>query len=282
MDLAPAGLADGHPYHVSHRAADIRAIQMNSYAKALLEHWGVTVEDIPTSDAEQKQESDFMANFDGIRVLIEEKTKEDDPAYLAKRANELDLGQIHTATLPLRRDETLSGLVRDASHQLRSSSDRQHDFRLIWFTATGSLAVGKFEQFIATLYGCTNILEMNATGYRRCYYFRHADFFRRADVIDGAVVAHTDGKTISAKLCLNSLSPRFDALRRSAVVKPFNTAVEDPQALEDEGSAFVLDSPLDRKQERLLLGYLQKKYETGPLMVFDLGYTKLSISVGED
>lgn len=253
--------------------------QMPSYAKALLEHWGVAVEDIPTSDAAHKQESDFLANFSGVRVLIEEKTKEDDPAYLAQRAEELEGGQIHSATLPLRRDETLSGLVRDASHQLRSSSDKPHDFRLMWFTATGPMAIGKYEQFIATLYGRTNILEMNASGYRRCYYFRHADFFRRADVIDGAVVAHTDGRSISAKLCMNSLSPRFQSLRTSPVLQPFRAAVEDPELLEAEGTAFVLDAAIDRRQEVQLLDYLQQKYRTGPLMKFDLGYTTASILV---
>jgi len=253
-----------------------------SYARALLQHWGVVVEDIPTADAERKQEADFLVSFDGIPVLIEEKTKEDDPAYLARRAKELESGQIHAVTLPLRRDETLSGLVRDASRQLRSSADKAHDFRLMWFTATGAQAIGKYEQFMATLYGRINILEMNAPGYRRCYYFRHADFFRRADVIDGAVVAHTDGKSISATLCLNSLSPRFQELRKSAVLHPFGTAVEDPEALEAEGTAYILDEALDRKDESRLLAYLQQKYATGPLMKFDLGFTSASIAAPKD
>lgn len=253
-----------------------------SYAKALLEHWGVTVQDIPTSDAEKKQEADFLANFSGVTVLIEEKTKEDDPVYLARRSQELESGQIHAATFPLRRDETLSGLVRDASRQLRSSTNKPHTFRLMWFTATGVRAEAKYEQFIATLYGRTNILEMNASGYRRCYYFRHADFFRRADIIDGAIVAHTDGQSISSRLCLNSLSPRFQALRQSPVLAPFGTAIEDPQALEAEGIAFILDSALDRKDERQLLAYLQRKYGTGPLMKFDLGYTSASLLVPKD
>lgn len=253
-----------------------------SYAKALLEYWGVAVERIPESHAQGKQEADLLANFGGVRVLIEEKTKEDDVAYLAKRAQALEAGEIHAVTLPIRRDETLSGLVRDASHQLRSSSEKCHDFRLMWFTATGVQAQGKYEQFMATLYGRTNILEMNASSFRRCYYFRHADFFRRADVIDGAVVAHTNGKSISAKLCLNSLSPRFNALRRSPVLSPFGSAIEDPVALEADGTAFVLDATLDRKQEGPLLSYLQQKYGTGPLMTFDMGHTSASILVPKD
>jgi len=250
-----------------------------SYARALLTHWGVPVEDISTS---QKQEPDFLATFGGVRVLIEEKTKEDDPDYLALRASELDRGQVHGTSLPLVRDETLSGLVRDASHQLRSSSDRPHDFRLMWFTATGVQAVAKYEQFMATLYGRTNILEMNASEYRRCYYFRYSDFFRRADVIDGAVVARTDGQALHAKLCLNSLSVRYAALRSSPVVAPFGNAVEDPLELEAAGKAFVLDSDLDRKDEQPLLMYLQNKYATRPLMKFDLGDLSASVLVPKD
>ncbi|WKN20579.1 hypothetical protein [Azotobacter vinelandii] len=254
-------------------------MQNFSYAKALLEQLGIAVEDIPTSDAEQKQEADFLATFGDIRILIEEKTKEDDPGYLAHRAEELESGEIHEASFPISRNETLSGLVRDASHQLKSSSDKSHDFRLMWFTATGVHAEGKYEQFIATLYGRTNILEMNAAHYRTCYYFQSADFFRRANVIDGAIVAYTNEQSITAKLCLNSLSPRYDALRRSAVLGPFGTAVEDPLALEARGTAFILDCALDRKNEAALLAYLQQKYKTAPLMKFDLGYTHTSILV---
>lgn len=251
-----------------------------SYAKALLEHWGVTVEDIPVSPEQGKQEADFLATFSGVKVLIEEKLKLDDPAYLARRAETLDAGGIDMATLPLRRDETLSNLVRNASHQLRSSAqDRDHSFRLMWFTATGYQAEAKFEQLIATLYGTTQITELNSSVYRRCYHFRHADFFRRADVIDGAVVSHFDGKTITAKLCLNELSPRFEALLASPVLRPFGTAVENPIANEADGTAFILDADLDRKQQQPLLTYLQRKYGTGPLMPFDLGYTSAAILV---
>ena len=184
--------------------------------------------------------------------------------------------------LPLRRDETLSGLVRDASRQLRSSAGKPHDFRLLWFTATGVRAGAKYEQFVATLYGRINIMEMNASGYRRCYYFRHADFFRRADIIDGAVAAYTDGRSVRARLWLNSLSPQFNALRRSAILAPFGNAVEDPEALETEGTAFVLDAAFDRKHEGPLLAFLQNKYGTGPLMKFDLGFMSASVLVPRD
>jgi hypothetical protein len=109
-----------------------------SYARLLLKHWGVPVEDIPTSDREEKQEADFLATFGDV-----EKTKEDDPDYLHARAKELEQGGIHAETIRLVRNETLSGIIRDAAKQLRSSSDKPHDFRLMWFTATGVHAQAK-------------------------------------------------------------------------------------------------------------------------------------------
>lgn len=58
--------------------------------------------------------------------------------------------------------------------------------------------------------------------------------------------------------------------------------MEDPEALEAEGTAFILDAPLDRKEEGPLLTYLQQKYGTGPLMKFDMGYMSASILVPKD
>jgi len=251
-----------------------------SYARALLEQWGVAVEDIPTSE---RKEADFLATFDGVRVLIEEKTKEEDPARAAERASKHSRGLIHAETLPSVRDETVSGVIRSATKQLKSSSSRlPHEFRLLWFTATGPTARGKYEQFVATVYGRTNIIEMNAEGYRRCYFFRHGDFHRRAAVLDGAVAAYTDGKTMTVRLCLNPLSANFDRLRRSAVLRPFGSGVEDPVELEARGTAFILDTDLDRDSEAPLLAYLQEKYKTGPLMKIDLGYTRMSVALDGD
>jgi hypothetical protein len=251
----------------------------HSFARALLRHWGVTVEDIPTSE---KKEADFLASFNTVRVLIEEKTKEDDPDYLDTRAKELEKGEIHAAAFPLVRNETLSGIIRNASNQLRSSSDTPHDFRLLWFTATGVQAQAKYEQFMSTLYGRTNIVEMGTNTFRRCYYFRNADFFRRAGEIDGAVAAYTDDTSITAKLCLNSLSPNYLALQQSSVIRHFASAVEDPVELEASGGAMILDTDLNRKDEGPLLSYLQSKYKTRPLMTFDLGYTSASVLVAKD
>jgi hypothetical protein len=166
-----------------------------SYAKAFLEHWGAIVEEIETSDSEQ---SDFLAAIVMSVLLIEEKTKVDNPERLAKRRQALDAGQVYSSSRRLIRDNRLSGVVRKAASQLASSSLRPHDFRLIWFTGTGYEAEALSEQFIATVYGTTNIIEMGSSHFRRCYFFRNSDFHRHADTVDGAIVAHVVGETLGA------------------------------------------------------------------------------------
>jgi hypothetical protein len=234
----------------------------------------------PTPD---KKESDFLATFDTCKVFIEEKTKFDDSARLSKRAEVLSKGEIHASSTPIIRNNRLSGIISGAAEQLQSSSEQEHDFRLIWFTGTGTEAEAKFHQFIATIYGSTKILEMNALDYYRpCYFFRDSDFHRHAAVLDGAVVAYVSGTTITAKLCINPLSPNAGTLRNSPVADVFGTAIEDPAALEAEGIAFILDGDVNRKNEEECLAFLQAKYKTKPLMKFDLGHISAAVLVPND
>ena len=254
-------------------------MKSQSIARAVLEHFKFLVEDIPTAAHEGLQEADFKATFAGVTLLMEEKIKEEAPSAVARRQATHAQGAVHVETLPFWRDTTVSGVVRKASQQLRSSSRHPHDFRFIWFTATGATAIGKYEQFRATMYGHTNILEFGSNDCRPCYFFRHSDFFKRSDVIDGAIAAYTSGSSVVAKVCLNPHSQRYAALRRSPVLYPFGTEIEDPLELEAHGKALVLDTDLDRRDKGPLLEYLQRKYSTGPLMTIDLGYTRASVSL---
>lgn len=250
-----------------------------SYAKAFLEHWGAIVEAIETGDAEQ---SDFLASIDESVLLIEEKTKVDNPESLARRRKAFDAGEVYSSSRRLVRDNRLSGVVRKAASQLASSAGKTHDFRLIWFTGTGHEAHALSEQFIATLYGSTNIIEMDSSHYRRCYFFRNSDFHRYADTIDGAIVAHIVRESLSAKFCVNPLSPRASNLRTSAFLRRFENAVEDPNAREREGEAFIVVGDLDRSNENAVLAELQRTYGTKPLMTFDLGYHSAAVAVRTD
>jgi hypothetical protein len=50
-----------------------------SYAKTILEHWGAIVDEIDPSDSEQ---SNFVVSIDASVLLIEEKTKINNPDVL--------------------------------------------------------------------------------------------------------------------------------------------------------------------------------------------------------
>lgn len=245
-------------------------MNIESYAKFVLEQLGAQVTEIPTSE---KEESDFIATFDSCNVLIEEKTKLDDPSMLAKRKDMLSKGEIHCLSTPLRKDNRLSGIIGKAVGQLKSSSDKDHDYRLIWFTGKGINSEAKYEQFIATIYGTTKIIEMNKSHFVNCYFFRYSDFYRYASTIDGAIVAHASDVDITAKLCLNPLSQKFTAIKSSPIVTFFGNAIEDPVDLENRGEAYIDDSDIKRNDQQAILRYLQSKYKTGPLMNMDLGYT---------
>ena len=247
-----------------------------TYAKRVLEKLGFSVTGIPEG---QKEEADFLAAIDGYVALVEEKTKLDNRAVLDERMKQLDEGQLYTSHLPLVRNNILSGIVKKAASQLHSSSEKEHNFRLIWFTGAGINAEAQYHQFIATIYGTTNIVEMNSNVFRRCYFYRNSDFHQHSATIDGAIAAYMAEGTVHAKLCLNPLSPNFQALRASPVTAAFGTAVEDPETFESNGTALIVSGNIDRKIERALLDFLQTKYSTKPLMCIDTGYVSAAISI---
>ncbi len=239
------------------------------YARRLLEHLGFQVSDIAETE---KEESDFLATISDCTLLIEEKTKVDADEMLKARSEVISSGEVYQAHIPIVPNNRIFGIVRKAADQLDSSSDKPHDFRLVWFTGAGVNAQAQYEQFISTLYGTSNILERGASAYRRCYFFRNSAFFRYAKILDGAIAAHVSGTQLKAKLCLNPLSAKSEALKASPAAKAFGKATIDPTADEKGGVAFMITDGIDRNDEPALLKHLQTKYDTDALMRFDLGY----------
>lgn len=213
---------------------------------------------------------------------MSQKTKLRDPGAEAARKEALRTGKVHPIHIAIKPDNRLSGINRKASKQLASSAATfAHNFRLVWFTATGTDCIGKQQQFIATVYGTSGIVELDNPKYRACYFFRNSDFFRFRENLDGAGAAYSDGKELSATLCLNPLSPRYVEFRASPFVKAFGTAVRDPVTDEKEGRAFIVDRDIDRNNQNSILEFLQQKYSTKPLMNMDMGYSSVSVQASK-
>ena len=250
-----------------------------NYADHVLKHLGFEVDPIERGEW---QSADWKASIAHEVVLVEEKTKFEDPSEITRRDAAYRTGQPYDSHIPFRPDNRFSGISQKAASQLAASAaEITHHYRLIWLTATGHSHEAKFHQYITTLYGSTNIIERDKfVPLRRCYFYRNSDFFRYRDRIDGAVVADSDGQHINLKLCLNPLSPNITALRSSKTRAAFGTAVQDPFVDEAEGGAFIADCDIDRSRENDILEYLRKKYGTDFLMQMDMGMASVSMVIG--
>jgi hypothetical protein len=247
----------------------------SSIAAQVLEAWGASAEPVATSS---KEESDWIANLDGCRLLIEEKTKFDEPASEAARDAALAADEPHGGTLPLSHNNRISGIVGKAARQLDSSAtDVDHDFKVLWFTGVGFDAEAKFHQVIATLYGLTRVFEIERKGMKECYFFRNADFFRYRATLDGAIVGHLQGHAVTMKLCLNPYSKNWQALRDSPYARQFPTGLIDPVAEEERGEAYVADCDIDRNDKDGVLRFLERKYSLERAMNMDMNLASVAI-----
>lgn len=233
--------------------------------------WGANVTPIPTSS---KEESDLLVEYPGLRLLVEEKTKLEDPARERARNETLAQGHVHGSTQPLRHNNRLSAIVGKASKQLSSTgAEVDHDLRLIWFTGVGFDGEAKHYQFMSTLYGSTRVFQLHEETMRTCYFFRNSDFFRYREQIDGAVASYLTGSSLTVKLCLNPYSAQWRKLRDSPFASNFKVGLVDPMAEEARGGAYIADTDIQRADESAVLHYVEQKYGLTMAQHMDLGLT---------
>jgi len=234
----------------------------------VLDAWGASTEELPTSN---KEESDWLATLGGFRLLIEEKTKLEDPERTAERTEALKTNEVFGTIVPLSRNNRLSGIIKKASSQLTSSgTTRDHNARIVWLTAVGFDGEAKYHQTFSTLYGTTKVFEIGKSLMRDCYFFHRSDFFRFRSHLDGAVIAFLSGEMVTMKLCLNPYGERWQDLRDSPFASRFPAGPIDPIAAEASGTAFIADTDIDRKDSNAVLAFLQNKYRLERLMNIDM------------
>ena len=251
-----------------------------TYADFMFKPLGFDVEPIPTGEEER---ADWKVTVGAFVTLVEEKLKLDDPELLARRRAALDGGQVFSTHVPIRSDNRLSGITRKAATQIVATAPHvPHDFRIVWFTAAGRLHEQKQMQYVATLYGSTNIFQLGQSHLKRCYFFRNSDFFRYRDTLDGAVVAEIIDQDISARFCLNPLSPHYGKLKVSPLTATFGTAIVDPLKEEADGEAYLVDCDLDRAKPDVVLQFLQTKYRIDKIMNIDMGFASAEVAVKAD
>jgi hypothetical protein len=271
----------------------------NKLGHDLLKGLGFDVESIPESTIEGKKEADYLATYKNVCAIIEVKLKEDDPNLLTEKEETLEAGKVFEHDAKLGRNETVSGKLKKASEQLESSSDKEHDFKILLYVASGNMAKTKSDQFLDTIYGSTKILEMDkiTDDPKTCYFFRNSDFYRRKS-IDAAIVSYIIGNKTETRLCLNPYSSKYESIKNSDILIPFKRAIIDPIEEEKSGCAYIFDGHEERKKSNILdsdeeqkirkfqehfhqynptLIFLTNKYKTGRLIKVDFNSPELSV-----
>jgi hypothetical protein len=247
-----------------------------SIAEQVLAQWGSSAEKLPTS---KKEESDWLAVLGGFRLLIEEKTKFDNPEHTTARSEAFVTNQLYSTVASLSRNNTISGIVKKAAGQLTSSAiNVAHDARIIWITSFGFDAEAKSYQTLSTLYGSTKAFTLEDSALRECYFFHQSDFYRFRDQIDGALVAFNYGDLVTMKLCLNPYAPRWQALRDSPFASKLPNGLIDPITEEAIGYSYVADTNIDRNNQEAVLNYLRAKYSKPTMLTMEMNMASALIT----
>jgi len=214
---------------------------------------------------------DFLVR-DGMHTyLIEVKDKFPDRKKLRRRKEVLLKGEVYDEHESTGYRNAVSAMIREAADQLAAFADQRVDFRIIWLHARGRHPDVQMSQFRATLYGARDIVDLGdvvgTCTARPCLYFGFAEFFNLRDVLDGAFVS-TDQMGL---FCLNQLSPRYAALKTSALCRAFEPGVYDPLLKEREGEAYVADCEMSRRDKTAILKYVQGKYHRSKLIDIEMG-----------
>jgi hypothetical protein len=265
-------------------------LKSDDFAEHTLKQLGFSVEKLAVSAESGKKMPDFLVKRGPASALVEAKLKVDNTEQATLREKALDTGEVYVSDHVLGRNETLSGIVRDGSKQLKADTGVEVDFKVLFVLVDCINARVVSEQLVDTLYGRTNVIEYGKPPQPKpCFFYRNSDFYRRQE-IDAAIVGHVETHVGSAKLkiCLNPYSPRYQKLKASEFLLPFGQAVLDPIAEEEAGRAYIPDAEVERKEQEFtrafplydpVLHHLAEKYKTARLLRFDLNAPEFSIQL---
>jgi len=222
----------------------------------ILKAYGYQVEKIPTSEVKTP---DFLVFDSTSAYLLEVKTKLPSREQIRERKEILHAGEFYQLNEPIIPNKRLTEIIKKAERQLREYKSQTEVLRLVWLAATDYLEEARMDQFEATLYGSTCVVDWSTRGRAgTCYFFYNSDFFRFRDVLDAAIVSAGS----KYRLLLNPLSKSYERMKNSSLACHLHDGVVDPIAIEAQGKAFIVDGDVDRNNEAEVLAFLQTKYES--------------------
>jgi hypothetical protein len=246
-------------------------LESKSHVRLIASQLGVTVQDIPRSDDDQRPDFEFFCGEECS--LVELKRRQGAWNLTEEEERELDAGAIVDRSESVSFHNTISGRIREAHQQLSAFQTERHDFRLVWFCTYGQFSELAAERVRATLLGDITVFEAESDRQWRAYFFDYNEFHRYRAILDGAIVSEIASSQVSAQLILNPLSPRYDGFRSSRLVQAFSSGLLDPLTIERDGEAVIVGSDADRTSEQTKLDYLASKYGIQQPFIIRMGHT---------
>jgi len=230
---------------------------------------GFGVVDVPCGN--QRKTPDFHMSKGAETYLLELKIKGDDEDELARDSEVIARGQILERSVPLSPRNTLDGIIRDGHEQMEIADPSVCCFHVLWIHCVGRDQHVLEERFRFTLFGQQRLISLEHKEQIHALYFRNSAFWRHRRGLDGVFLSLFVGTKLEVKLCINTLSNRLEAFRTSELFALHRDGLYDPQALERDCGAFLVDSDVDRKDESAVLDFLREKYSVKHLQTFAMG-----------
>ena len=249
-------------------------VDFEKYVETFFEAAKLKAKKIPESN---EKTPDFLIS-DEVNILVELKEKRDDEKDLSKRQCSFDEDEIFEHVQGLGYRNRLSGIIGGASKQLKSQKiNTDSTFCFIFVVMNGISPNAQISQFSSTLYGKKNVLNATSSSgpYTECYYFTHSEFYKHADIIDGAFLV----KSGHLELLINDKSPRYKDVINSKFVSRFQGYITDPIELEASGKIFYNDSTISRKDEEAVKSYIFDKYRIQRGFAFDFPHYNFQASI---
>lgn len=240
----------------------------------ILSHLGFRVEEIPEC---QERRADLRVFGDQSSYHIEVKDKYESPGDASRRMECFRRGEMYEQEEPLKHDNRISAILRDACQQLDSTPNELGAFQLIWFNANGIDADLKYRQAFSTFYGDVPLVATypRSAESTHCFYFDYSAAF-----VMPTVEALILSDRVSIQLCVNEFAHRVDEFRGTDLYRKFaeKRSVLDPLVLQQEGKIIACRSQIARNSDHEVCEALQQ--ETG-ILYSTMRLKRYSWSVGE-
>jgi hypothetical protein len=272
VNLSPSLLSD---CETRCRNLNVTEDDFKSVVRQWLSTRGLLVSDIPCDPL--RRTPDFRLAAGSENDLLELKIKDRDPDDDTEERLALAAGRMVERSVPIRPRNRLDGIIKDGHSQMMEFDPERRFFHLLWIHCAGRDGGTLFERFRFTLFGVRHLCSMQREHMIRAYYFHNSAFWRYRNGLDGVFLSEGD----TLQLCVNTVSSRLHEFRNSRLFSEHENALCDPDRLESNQHAFIVDPIVDRRNENVVLASLRAKYAVEHLQTLDMGaYSVIAPAIG--